>query len=134
MLRSIFLSRFKTMFIGFTACLLTFSVSACSGQKASSTNSETSENAVQSEKMSVMAPGHALFLANCVRCHSGSGSPPGPDATITDSTRLNSEDSFRHLLRQPTSAMMKSFSPDELSDAQIHTLYEYVSSNRQPKK
>jgi|GEM_PF-3353863 len=110
--------------------LISTTLTACSGNKAAQ---NTSENASIDQESPAVSSGHQLFLANCVRCHAGTGNPPGPDATITDSERLNSEASFNKLLRQPTSAMMRSFTPAELSNAQIHTLYEYVSQARKPK-
>lgn len=79
------------------------------------------------------AVGYQLFSANCSRCHAGNGNPPGPDDTILSSPRLSSEESFRKLLRQPTSAMMKTFTPKELNDAQVHTLYMYVAQARKTK-
>lgn len=74
--------------------------------------------------------GQELFMAHCVRCHRGPQSPPGPDATITGSERLASEDSFRQLLRHPTSFMMKTFSEQELDNAKVHALYAYLRTQR----
>jgi mono/diheme cytochrome c family protein len=114
----------------FASVILSTTLTACSEKKAAQ---NTSENSSIAQESPALSSGHQLFLANCVRCHAGTGNPPGPDALIIDSERLNSETSFNKLLRQPTSAMMRSFTPSELSNAQIHTLYEYVSKTRKPK-
>jgi mono/diheme cytochrome c family protein len=106
----------STLLLGFS--LLTSGCSANQSDKAAA------------EKTTPISAGHQLFLTNCSRCHAGDGNPPGPDNTILSSGRLSSEESFRKLLRQPTSAMMKSFSPQELSDMQVHTLYEYIIQAR----
>lgn len=74
--------------------------------------------------------GHGLFLTNCAKCHQGPGNPPGPNAIILDSERLNTEESFRDLLRKPTSSAMPAFTDTDLSDGEIHEMYVYLSSSR----
>ena len=71
-----------------------------------------------------ISKGQQLFLSNCVSCHQGMGEVPGPNAVVMDSTTLNQEETFRALLRQPAS-------PGELSDADVHELYGYLTGLRQ---
>jgi mono/diheme cytochrome c family protein len=79
------------------------------------------------------SPGQRLFLSNCVSCHMGPGSPPGPNASILDSKSVLSEGAFREQLRHPTSAMMRSFSEQELNNSEVHELYNYVQTRNKPK-
>jgi len=120
---------FNTALLVIASIVVCNTLSACSNNKTAQSPSNSESIAQASTPVSA---GHQLFLANCVRCHAGTGNPPGPDATITGSERLNTEASFTKLLRQPTSAMMRSFTPEELSNAQIHTLYDYVTEMRKP--
>jgi mono/diheme cytochrome c family protein len=83
-------------------------------------------------KVQPVSKGQEIFLSQCVRCHQGAGNPPGPNAVIMDSQRLNDEASFRSLLRKPTSPMMRTFTADDLSDQQIHELYNYLHGLRTP--
>jgi len=122
-------SIFNLALLLFVSGILSVILTACSENK---TVQSTSNNSTIAQAGASVSQGHQLFLANCVRCHAGTGNPPGPDATITGSERLNSETSFNKLLRQPASAMMRSFTPAELSNAQIHTLYQYVTETRKP--
>jgi cytochrome c1 len=62
----------------------------------------------------------------------GAGNPPGPNAVVMNSGTLASEQRFRELLRHPSSAMMRSFSPEELTDAQVHELYVYLQTLKSP--
>jgi len=80
------------------------------------------------------SPGQQLFLSHCVSCHMGAGDPPGPNATVLDSATLRSEMVFREQVRHPASAMMRSFSEQELSDAQLHELYVYLQMAKTPLK
>lgn len=81
-----------------------------------------------------MPPGQTLFLNHCVSCHMGAGNPPGPNAVILDSSRLLNEPAFRDVLRHPPSAMMRSFSEQELSDADVHLMYEYLVAAKTPQQ
>lgn len=80
------------------------------------------------------SPGQQLFLSHCVSCHMGAGNPPGPNAVILDSSMLRSEKVFRDLLRHPSSAMMRTFSEQELSDPQVHELYVYLQLAKTPEQ
>ncbi|WP_373531223.1 cytochrome c [Vampirovibrio sp.] len=75
-----------------------------------------------------MSQGQQIFLSQCVSCHQGAGDPPGPNVVVLNSPTLKQEETFRALLRQPTSSMMRKFSAQELPDAEVHALYEYLSS------
>lgn len=79
-----------------------------------------------------LSKGQKLFLSHCVNCHQGFGNPPKPDAVVLDSSTLSEEAQFRALLRHPTSPMMQSFSPDVLSDAEVHEIYVYLTGFRAP--
>lgn len=76
--------------------------------------------------------GQQLFLSHCVSCHQGFGTPPKPNAVVLDSATLNEEAQFRALLRHPKSPMMQTFSPDMLSDADVHEIYVYLTGFRAP--
>lgn len=106
---------FVLMVIGFSGC-----------------QHQSEQNASQTPIAS-LPPGQVLFLNHCVSCHMGAGNPPGPNAVILDSSRLTNEAYFRDLLRHPTSAMMRSFSAEELSDADVKILYDYLQSAKRPK-
>jgi hypothetical protein len=130
-------SLLKTALFSLVASLFAVSLSACARHQTTSSPvplPHTGSVATNSLAGLSDMQGRALFVANCVQCHSGGGSPPGPNAVIIDSERLNSEESFRQLLRQPTSAMMKSFSEQELSDTNVHRLYTFLIKERQPKQ
>jgi mono/diheme cytochrome c family protein len=81
-----------------------------------------------------ISAGQQLFLNNCVNCHQGAGAPPGPNAVIQDSEKLADETAFRTFLRNPNVGMMPAFTPERLSDADVHTLYLFVTeqSGRTP--
>jgi mono/diheme cytochrome c family protein len=79
-----------------------------------------------------LSKGQQLFLSNCVTCHQGMGDPPGPNAVVLDSSTLSNEESFIALVRQPKSAMMRAFSPEELSDADVKEIYKYLVSAKTP--
>jgi mono/diheme cytochrome c family protein len=79
-----------------------------------------------------VSQGQSLFLTNCVSCHQGLGNPPGPNEVIMDSEKLNTEAAFRNLLRHPASAMMRAFSEQELSNADVHEIYVYLHALRTP--
>lgn len=91
-----------------------------------------SQQTMPDTPVATMSPGQTLFLNHCVSCHMGAGNPPGPNAVILDSSRLLTEASFRDVLRHPVSAMMRSFSEQELSDEDVHVLYQYLLSAKTP--
>jgi mono/diheme cytochrome c family protein len=78
-------------------------------------------------------PGQRIFLSHCVACHQGTGNPPGPNATILDSDTLQTEQTFRELVRHPRSSMMRTFSEEELSNADVHELYAYLQAVKTPQ-
>jgi mono/diheme cytochrome c family protein len=112
--------------------VLLFFMAACGGSHAPDSPDGTSPlQAGESPSAATpLSAGQTLFLTHCVRCHTDTGNPPGPDATILNSPRLATEDSFRQLLRHPTSGMMKSFSAQELDDATVRILYDYLKTRR----
>lgn len=75
-----------------------------------------------------MAKGQQIFLSYCVSCHQGTGEIPGPNAVVLNSATLAQEGTFRNLLRQPSSSMMRAFSAEELPDADVQELYHYLFS------
>lgn len=92
---------------------------------------EKPENNTSNQPAQPLSRGQQLFLGHCVSCHQGAGEIPGPNAVVLNSTTLNREETFRALLRQPASPMMRAFSVDELSDADVHELYGYLMGLRQ---
>lgn len=103
-----------------------------SGCKATQSNGLPSKDA-KPTTVSTVSRGQTLFLSHCVDCHQGVGNPPGPNGIITNSEQLNTEASFRQLLRQPLSPSMRSFSAEDIDDKSVHILYRYLLSVRQPK-
>lgn len=81
-----------------------------------------------------LTQGQQIFLSHCVSCHQGAGNPPEPNAVIMDSTQLNSETSFKSLIRKPISPMMRAYGPEEISDADVHVLYQYLIGLRTPPR
>lgn len=75
-----------------------------------------------------LTPGQEIFLTHCASCHNGGGNPPGPNFSIIGSPRMTNEESFKELLRKPTSAMMPAFDPALISDAQAHDLYTWLQA------
>ncbi len=80
------------------------------------------------EQNVAVSPGQQVFLNHCVSCHGGSGSPPGPNALILQSSRLASEADFTAFLRKPSSGMMPPFPQAQLPEAQVHELYVYLKA------
>lgn len=79
-----------------------------------------------------VTPGQGIFLNHCVSCHTGAGSPPGPNAIVLQSPRLASEADFTAFLRKPSSGMMPPFPEDQLPEAQVHELYVYLKTQAGP--
>lgn len=112
----------------------------CNAKQASSTGTDekVAMSAQQDTTTIAAAPaggiskGQQVFLSNCSTCHAGAGNPPGPNGRIQHSDRLETEDSFRALLRKPESPRMPSFADSDLSNADVHSLYEYLKTQRLP--
>jgi mono/diheme cytochrome c family protein len=75
-----------------------------------------------------ISKGQQIFLSYCVSCHQGTGETPGPNAVVLNSATLAQENTFRNLLRQPSSPMMRAFSAEELPETDVHELYQYLFS------
>ncbi|HEY9687502.1 MAG TPA: cytochrome c [Coleofasciculaceae cyanobacterium] len=75
-----------------------------------------------------VSPGQEFFLSNCASCHQGPGNPPGPNAIVTQSAVLASEEAFLLFLRKPTSPMMPAFSVEQMPDSQARELYAYLKT------
>lgn len=105
-------------------CLLALMVIALTGCQA--------DQAPEDKPAMPVSRGQELFLTHCVSCHQGAGNPPEPNAVVINSSRLKTEADFIELLRHPSSAMMRSFSEQELNAADGHDLYVYLHKFQTP--
>ncbi|MEB3246015.1 MAG: cytochrome c [Vampirovibrionales bacterium] len=100
--------------------LLAISLSSgCTPQSAEDPEAHSGTNASDS-------PGIALFETHCAGCHM-QGSLRGMDRIVPTSPRFKSLEAFQAFIRKP-SGMMPAFSPEQLSDADLNTLYTALHS------
>ncbi len=107
-------------------------LSGC-GPSKDNGSTEVSSTEMPATETSAVSKGQQLFLSHCASCHQGPGNPPTPNEVVMNSMTLNQESSFQQLIRKPNSPMMRAFTPEELSNADIHELYAYVHGLRTPK-
>lgn len=118
-------------FVLLSSLFLMTLISACtSAPTPTQSDSPLLQTPIQNAASGHASEGQTLFLAHCVSCHAGPGNKP--NATILDSTRLQSVNDFKALLRQPTSSMMRAFSPEELNDEAVSKLYAYLVTAKTP--
>ncbi len=79
-----------------------------------------------------LSKGQEIFLTHCVSCHMGVGDPPGPNAVVLDSAKLQLDSRFESFLRKPVSAMMPSFDEHLISKDDAQKLYAYLLEAKAP--
>ncbi|MGE0201561.1 MAG: cytochrome c [Candidatus Melainabacteria bacterium] len=74
-----------------------------------------------------MPPGQQVFMDSCLGCHAGPGDPPGPDERITKSKKMVSKEKLLLYLRNPDNMNMPPIAPEQVSDAQVSELFDYLN-------
>ena len=85
-----------------------------------------SPQAPSSAPTSPVSSGEELFMSYCAGCHGGGGNTLVPEKPVKGSPKIGSLAVFQEFLRHP-SGNMPAFSAEQIPDAQVAELYQYIS-------